>query len=770
MTSLTTLIHPTLRFVTRLLPRRALLVAAVCTLVVAGAAALWTTQEVGAQSPQDLSLTALQNTPVASPNTETTVTDLDPYAVGPYRPCFEGDLETANRQGRIVLAFDAPTDLTTLWTADEVSGYHVWADADANGALSGDELVDRYCESEPAAMRDYDNSSRMRFRTRPGARYFVSVDFDTIAGAQVSEATFWVNPAQDATVRQNPLEAEVVELGRSTTIFREAAAWAGNFEGSTCSDETVALFETGPETTEVLLGSTRDAVFEVWRVVGPDDFVLTHRACDERSLRDGDERFTVEPSTRYVVTYGDDDTTTRFSIADISRDDPAAAPDLPLYTVFDAPHGPGFGHALQGCPRGVIVGSFVAETSHTRVEFQSQQFNADNRSFTVLADTTGTGQPGLDDLELVHQRCNARADREDARASVLTEPGTRYWVSVNHDTPEAFEIVDGSSLNQLRRFEVGSYTKVNEDTDRHPIPTQLADMACNNWSWVNLEFAFEATSTATRLSTTDSEVIVQILPADGQGMAICDTARMDEDRANSLVGPLQGLPAGVTEPARLLTQTVVFDTIPGNLYYVAWHSDDGGEGVALTEADATPATTVTVSCLAGNGRIDVNLVNNGSRWGFGGPLDYTVTVGEQITRQLAVNERERGRTSVTGRSDGEWIVEINEKYDGYAVALARYRAIIDCDSPTPAATTNPEVRVISACQNGLGFVFFQFRNPTDLQRSWVIEFEGVANRSTTAAAQGASVRGVSGRPNGTYDARVSSNGNTILETEVVVDC
>ena len=43
---------------------------------------------------------------------------------------------------------------------------------------------------------------------------------------------------------------------------------------------------------------------------------------------------------------------------------------------------------------------------------------------------------------------------------------------------------------------------------------------------------------------------------------------------------------------------------------------------------------------------------------------------------------------------------------------------------------SPEIQVVNACRAGRGYIIFQFADPTDEQRSWVIGFEGVLNRST----------------------------------------
>jgi len=67
-------------------------------------------------------------------------------------------------------------------------------------------------------------------------------------------------------------------------------------------------------------------------------------------------------------------------------------------------------------------------------------------------------------------------------------------------------------------------------------------------------------------------------------------------------------------------------------------------------------------------------------------------------------------------------------------------------------------------------VRFQMVNPTGNSRAYVIEFEGVVNRSTTAAAYGQALRGTSGRPDGFHSYRVRTGSTVITEGAIEVDC
>ena len=94
---------------------------------------------------------------------------------------------------------------------------------------------------------------------------------------------------------------------------------------------------------------------------------------------------------------------------------------------------------------------------------------------------------------------------------------------------------------------------------------------------------------------------------------------------------------------------------------------------------------------------------------------------------------------------------------------------VSCDS-IPPELDEPEVQLISSCRAGNGYLLFQFVNESDARKGYVIEFEGVPNRSTSADAFGAAVRAVTGRPDRDYDVLIRSGSTIILEGTVTVDC
>lgn len=167
----------------------------------------------------------------------------------------------------------------------------------------------------------------------------------------------------------------------------------------------------------------------------------------------------------------------------------------------------------------------------------------------------------------------------------------------------------------------------------------------------------------------------------------------------------------------------------------------------------------TVTCLAGNGRIDVNIVNQDST-----AHRYTMKLGALSLRARTVAAQDWWRSPVTGRPDGPIAVTVEE--DGVVIYDAQLQ--VQCDGAP--AVSGPEIDLINVCRGGLGFVAWQFANGSANSRVYLVEFEGVANRSTTAAAYGASVRGVSGRPDGTWGWSIWADGTVAEQGSVTVSC
>lgn len=182
---------------------------------------------------------------------------------------------------------------------------------------------------------------------------------------------------------------------------------------------------------------------------------------------------------------------------------------------------------------------------------------------------------------------------------------------------------------------------------------------------------------------------------------------------------------------------------------------------ATPTPDPTPRDVVhTVSCLAGNGRVDTTLLNHGTA-----QATYRIEFAGLSPRQAVVDAGDWGRLPITGRSDGTYGIRVLRG----GIEISNTTVQVDCDSVSPTIDTQGVV-ITSACRDGLGYVVFQFLNDAPDSAGYVVAFEGVRNRSTTAAAYGQAVRAVTGRLPGTYDVTVRRAGTPVLTGQVQVDC
>lgn len=187
----------------------------------------------------------------------------------------------------------------------------------------------------------------------------------------------------------------------------------------------------------------------------------------------------------------------------------------------------------------------------------------------------------------------------------------------------------------------------------------------------------------------------------------------------------------------------------------------GSEEGPITDVPRPGEVTVATSCLASNGRIDVNIVGS-QRLGW----EYTVEIEGLSPRSNVVGGADFWRTSVTGRPDGDYDIRVT---GDRVFEVLNTTVTIACDDEQP--TVHPdEVQLISACIGFRAFLLFQLVNPSPEPRGWVIEFEGVPNRSTSAAGLAQSVRGVSGRPDGTWAVRIRTNGIVTHDFSIRTNC
>lgn len=193
--------------------------------------------------------------------------------------------------------------------------------------------------------------------------------------------------------------------------------------------------------------------------------------------------------------------------------------------------------------------------------------------------------------------------------------------------------------------------------------------------------------------------------------------------------------------------------------------DYNAAGTADCVADVPGAATPvevshTVTCLAGNGRVDTNIVNIGTS-----AADYRIEFEGLSPRQSTVEAKDWWRMPITGRADGSYEVVVKRS----GVIVSAQHVAVHCDGEQQLVRRD-EFQVVNGCRSGNGYVLFQFANATAATKAYVIEFAGVNNRSTSAAAFGGTVRAVTGRADGTYSVKIRSGLETIARFSVVVDC
>lgn len=177
-----------------------------------------------------------------------------------------------------------------------------------------------------------------------------------------------------------------------------------------------------------------------------------------------------------------------------------------------------------------------------------------------------------------------------------------------------------------------------------------------------------------------------------------------------------------------------------------------------------PEVMHVASCLAGNGRVDTNIVNSTA-----GPATYRIEFGALSPRQRAVAALDWWRMPITGRANGVYPVTVTR--DGQVISQTT--VTVDCEIGS-GTITGPEVQIVNACRAGNGYLLFQFLNPTATTRGYVIEFDpdtgNVPNRSTSADPFGQTIRAVTGRPAGSYPWNIRTNGVITHSGVVEVNC
>lgn len=165
-----------------------------------------------------------------------------------------------------------------------------------------------------------------------------------------------------------------------------------------------------------------------------------------------------------------------------------------------------------------------------------------------------------------------------------------------------------------------------------------------------------------------------------------------------------------------------------------------------------PEVGLAVSCLGGNGRIDIHLAN---RSGASAEYELTARVG---TRTVALADLANGRITITGRPDGSEQLELARN----GTTIWNDVALISCD---------PTVDV--SCLVGNGLISVRLVNAATTATNFEVAVDGLSPRMLTVPAQTVVTTRFSGRPDGVVGVSTTATNQgvaTIENTAVTVDC
>lgn len=303
----------------------------------------------------------------------------------------------------------------------------------------------------------------------------------------------------------------------------------------------------------------------------------------------------------------------------------------------------------------------------------------------------------------------------------------------------------------------GHYTEINlyetgREPDRTPLdfwvhydvpnkpdrPHFIADVDASVWHDVSADW-------------TDSEIIFRL-----NGDEVGRTARPEviPDRPHAMTIQLDAFADRLGGPDPVVME-VDFARV--------WSWDPTGDPTCRVDvpgAEAPVEVAHNVSCLAGNARVDTNIVNTGTDAAV-----YRIEYEGLTPRQFGVAAGDWWRMPITGRRDGTPRVIVRR--DGQVVSDRHL--LITCDLRSPLVSPD-EVQVINACRNGSGYLIFQLNNPGAAMRSWVREFDTLRNRSTSAVAAAQAVTAVTGRFDRRYPVLIRSGSLIRARFEVDVRC
>lgn len=177
--------------------------------------------------------------------------------------------------------------------------------------------------------------------------------------------------------------------------------------------------------------------------------------------------------------------------------------------------------------------------------------------------------------------------------------------------------------------------------------------------------------------------------------------------------------------------------------------------------DVIKPIEVTVGCLAGNGRIDVTLMNDTEN-----EVDYMVVVGALNPRAVRMAGGDRGRITATGRPDGTYEVRVVYSGTTYSEMVE-----VDCDpGPPPVVAGDGQVVVRVSCIAENGRIDVLLSNTTLSTATYSVVVGDLDARVHTLDPGRSVLVTVTGRPDGPIPVVVIRGTIPLRRDPVMVAC
>lgn len=175
---------------------------------------------------------------------------------------------------------------------------------------------------------------------------------------------------------------------------------------------------------------------------------------------------------------------------------------------------------------------------------------------------------------------------------------------------------------------------------------------------------------------------------------------------------------------------------------------EGGTSVGIARA------TVATSCVAENGRFDIDLINTSEQ------ATFVIKIEGMADRSRVLGPDEVERVVYTGRHDRDWNITVLR--DGVP--------ILETTEPVACDPLGPEVVVESGCLGDNGRIDIFLSNDTDEVAEYEVSFAGLTPRTKTLLARRGAQVIFTGRPDGSYPVVVRRDGVVVSQQTVFVTC